>query len=176
MNLPRVMNLVADFLDKERVPYAVAGALALQAHGLSRFTADVDFVTEAGIRDRLVAHLESLGYETLHASPGYSNHLHPDPELGRVDFIYVDTDTARRLFAPGTPTMALGGRTWKVPRAEHLAAMKIHAMRNDPKRKLQELADLRFLLDRPGVDRDEIRGYFERAGLREEWDELEATL
>jgi hypothetical protein len=46
-------------------------------------------------------------------------------------------------------------------------------MRNDPSRTLQEMADIRFLLGLPGVDRGEIRGYFERAGLVERYDEIE---
>jgi hypothetical protein len=50
--------------------------------------------------------------------------------------------------------------------------MKVHAMKNDPARTLQDLADIQFLLAVPGVDEDEVRGYFERAGLRDRFDEL----
>jgi hypothetical protein len=63
-----------------------------------------------------------------------------------------------------------------VPRPEHLVAMKVQAMRNDPSRALQDLADVLALLQLPGVDLDEARGYFERAGLREEWDEVRRRL
>jgi hypothetical protein len=59
-----------------------------------------------------------------------------------------------------------------VPRPEHLAAMKIHAMKNDPSRTFQELADIQYLLRLPGVDELEIRGYFEKSGLLEKFDEL----
>lgn len=34
------------------------------------------------------------------------------------------------------------------------------------KRTLQDLADVAYLLRTPGVDRSEVRGYLERAGLR----------
>jgi hypothetical protein len=50
--------------------------------------------------------------------------------------------------------------------------MKGHAMKNDPARTLQDLADIRFLLGLPGVDEDEVPGYFERAGLSDRFDEL----
>jgi hypothetical protein len=49
--------------------------------------------------------------------------------------------------------------------AEHLAAMKIFAIKNDPTRTLAELEDIRFLLTLPGINRDEIRGYFEKHEL-----------
>jgi hypothetical protein len=63
-----------------------------------------------------------------------------------------------------------------VPRAEHLAAMKVQAMRNDPSRLLQDLADVQYLLRLAGTDRDEVRSYFDRAGLREWYDKLVVTL
>jgi hypothetical protein len=36
---------------------------------------------------------------------------------------------------------------------------------NDSSRTFQEMADIQFLLRLPGVDTEEIRGYFERAVL-----------
>ena len=160
------------FFEREKIPFALAGAFALHAYGLSRATTDLDFVVDSDARDRLVAFLESLGYETLYASKGFSNHLHPDPALGRLDFIYVGDETSKRLFAGHGSTLHLGGRVLPVPRAEHLAAMKVHAMKNDPGRSLQEMADIRHLLQLPGIDAQEIEGYFEKAGLREEYDEI----
>jgi hypothetical protein len=49
-------------------------------------------------------------------------------------------------------------------------------MKNDPERSLQEMADIRFLLTLPGVDRDVVRERFERAGLADRYREIEATL
>ena len=176
MNFSRVIEAVAGFLDRENVRFALAGAFALHAYGLSRATADLDFVTEARVRERLVAFLESLGYETLYSSSGYSNHLHTNTEMGRVDLIYVEGETARRLFDSQGASLCLGGRDLRVPRAEHLAAMKVHAMKNDPGRALQEMADIRFLLQLDGVDEEEIRDYFEKAGLKDRFDEIKRSI
>jgi len=176
VDFSRVIDQIAGFLEREKARFALAGAFALHAYGLSRATSDLDFVTESRVRERLVAFLESLGYETLHSSPGYSNHLHPSSELGRVDLIYVDGQTARRLLeSPGT-SLRLGGHVLNVPRAEYLAAMKVHAMKNDPGRALQEMADIRFLLQLEDVDEDEVREYFDQAGLREKFDEIKRSL
>lgn len=176
MNFARVIEAIAGFLDSEEVGFSLAGAFALHAYGLSRATADLDFVTEARIRERLVEFMESLGYETLHSSSGYSNHLHPTNEMGRVDLIYVDGETARRLFESPGATLRLGGHDLRVPRAEHLAAMKVHAMKNDPGRTLQEMADIRFLLQIDGVDEEEIRDYFQKAGLLERFHEIKGSI
>jgi hypothetical protein len=168
----RVLETLMAFFERERIRFAVVGAFGLAAYGRARATADLDVATERQVQARLVAFLESLGYETLHVSEGYSNHLHRDPVLGRVDMIYVGGDTGRQLFDGCRALLHLGDRAVPVPRAEHLAAMKVHAMKNDPSRTLQELADIRFLLTLPEVDEAEVRGYFARAGLDERFDEL----
>ena len=45
-------------------------------------------------------------------------------------------------------------------------------MKNDPERSFKEMADLQYLLGLPGLDLEEIRGYFEKYGQREKYDEL----
>ena len=164
--------MLTEFLEREGIPYAVVGAFGLQAYGLGRATMDLDLAAEAGARERVLAFLEFLGYETLHVSTGYSNHLHPLPTMGRVDFLYVGGDTGRLLFGQCVRALDLGERRLPVPRPEHLAAMKVQAMKNDPSRTLQEMADIQFLLRLPGVDEEEIRGYFERAELLERYHEI----
>jgi len=176
MDFSKVVDTITEYLEGEGISFALAGAFALQAYGLSRATVDLDFVVDAAARERLVGYLESLGYETLHKSVGFSNHLHSDPSLGRVDFIYVSGETSRRIFAGKGGVLRFGERELPVPRPEHLIAMKVHAMKNDPGRSLQEMADIRFLLQRPGVDENEVREYFEKAGLGDRYDEIRRTL
>jgi hypothetical protein len=54
--------------------------------------------------------------------------------------------------------------------------MKVHALANAPERVYKELADIQFLLGLPGVDAQEVRGYFERHGLAGRYDELAEPL
>jgi hypothetical protein len=171
LDFEKTLQMVDAFFGRHGQPWALAGAAALSTYGLARATQDLDFVADGGFQDRLVAHLEAAGYRTLHRSAGYSNHLHTDAALGRLDFVYVGAETSRRLFDECREGV-FGGRTVRVPRPEHLAAMKVQAMKNDPDRRLQDLADVRFLLSVPGVDGQEVRGYFERAGLLRDFDEL----
>lgn len=167
---------MARLLDERGHPYAVVGALALHAYGHSRATFDLDVVTAAAAQAELVELLQALGYETLHLSPGYSSHQHEQADWGGIDVVYVDTQTAGLLFPACPRRLRLGDREAPVPRAEHLAAMKVQAMRNDPSRLLPDLADVQYLLRLPGTDRDEVRGYFEMAGLRGWYDRLVETL
>lgn len=68
---------------------AVIGVFGLHAYGLSRGTFDLGCAADSAAQPWLVASFESLGYETLHVSAGYSNHLHAMAALGGVDVVYV---------------------------------------------------------------------------------------
>jgi hypothetical protein len=173
LDLEAVLRDLDGCFERTGFRWAVAGAVALHAYGYTRATNDLDVVTEAAARAALVPFLEGRGYETLHASAGYSNHLHTDAARGRVDAIYVDPQTADRLF-DGCRTTRFAGVDVRVPRPEHLVAMKVHAMKNDPHRTFRELADIQFLIGLPGVDRAEVRGYFEKAELASRYDEIES--
>lgn len=176
MRFAEVLATFSGFFDREGLRYALIGGLAMQAFGYSRFTRDIDFVTEERSRDQIVTFTESLGYETLHVSAGYSNHLHFDPAWGRVDFMYVDDATAAKLFPAASARKIVGDLQLPVPRPEHLAAMKATSMKNAPQRVLIDSPDVRFLLSLPGVDRDEVREYFVRQGLLELFDALEKDI
>jgi len=167
-----VFERVASHLDEHGLSCAVVGGLGLHAYGRNRATFDLDLVTGTEAQASLVPFLEGVGYETLHVSTGYSNHSHSDPEWGDVDIVYVDAQTLRRLLAQSARALRLGAREVPVPSAEHLIAMKVQALRNDPSRELQDLADIQYLLGLPETNRDAARGYFERAELIDWYDKL----
>lgn len=176
MNFVKVLEHVDALLDSHGWRSAVAGGVALAAYGHPRLTLDLDIVTESGAQDAIVQSFEGAGYATLYRSPGFSNHRHADQEWGRVDFIYVNSETADRLFSGTRELAGPSGRTVRVPRPEHLIAMKVQAMKNAPERTWQEMADIGYLLKVPGTDRAEVHDYFTKAGLSERWDELSRAL
>lgn len=172
MDFEGVLNTLIRFLKARQTPMALIGGLGMAAYGSPRTTLDLDLAVSAEIQDELVSFLESLGYETLYRSSGYSNHLHPDENLGRVDIVYLRSTTARTLFGGVRKIPGPGGHEVPVLKPEHLAAMKIFAMKNDASRRFRELTDIQFLLSLPGIDQEEIGGYFIRYGLEEEFEEV----
>ena len=86
--------------------------------------------------------------------------------------MYVQGRTSELLFGTVRHLPGPGGVTIAVPRPEHLIAMKVQAMKDAPERTWQDLVDIGYLLRLPGVDHDEVRGYFVRAGLDHRWREL----
>lgn len=172
MNFVSALDRVEEILSSGHWRSAVAGGLALAAYGNPRLTLDLDIVTEAAAQTAMVEGLEAIGYATLYRSSGFSNHQHPDAEWGRLDVIYVNVATASQLFAAARSVPGPGGREIRVPRPEHLIAMKVQAIKNAPERLWQDMADIAFLVRLPGVDRHEVRGYFDKAGMLARFEEL----
>lgn len=104
---------------------------------------------------RYLAFVDSLGYERLHVSEGYDH-------------------TADLLFTRAVKNRIFAGVEMPVPSPEHIAAMKVQAMKNDRTRTLKEMADVQYLPQLPGVDEAEVRRYFDEAGLSERFDEIKA--
>ncbi len=157
--------------EKRRVRFALCGGLAMAAWGRGRPTFDVDLATDGAAQDDIIDMLQRRGYETLHRSAGFSNHRHHDPRWGHVDLVWVRGDTAAALFAAARWLPGPGGRPWPVVSPEHLAAMKLHALSQDPTR-WEDWGDLRFLLGLEGVDRERIRREFARRGWEQRYEEL----
>ena len=171
MDVSRVLHLVRPFFESRGEPYALVGGLALLAYGAPRATFDVDLLAPRRTRDDLVAFLEGRDFETLSIQPGFSNHQHSDPALGRVDVIYVSGTTADAVFAGCSRKAITAAVEAPVPRPEHLLAMKAQAFAKDNTR-YSDLADLQFLLSLPDLDPVEARGYFESAGIAEYFERL----
>ena len=176
MQFSIVLQTIQRFLESIHHPCAVIGGLGMVAYGMPRTTLDVDIVVPGEAQKQLLSFLGSQGYEALHVSEGYSNHLHRNPEKGRVDVIYVRGKTCRDLFADSRSVVGPEGLTILVLRPEHLAAMKIFAIKNNPSRTFQDLDDIRFLLTLPEVDREEIKQFFIKYGLEELYEEVQKTL
>lgn len=150
----------------------LAGGFALAAYGSTRATADLDLIVDEPARDALLPRLAAEGFATLFDSEGFTNLLHPDPVLGRLDLIWVEGETSRRLFAASTDRPLPGGPSVPVPAPEHLVDMKVKAIRNRPTRVFRDAEDLRVLLALEGLDEEAARETFARAGLLELWERL----
>ena len=167
MDFASVLRTFGEFFERERIRYAVIGGVAITAWGRVRATKDLDFAIDGEDQSRVVAFAESIGYETLYVSEGFSNHAHPDPEFGRVDVMYLRGLTAEKVFAMTAEKPLLDDRSLPVASAEHLAMMKGLAMRQDKNRVRYEGEDVWVLLNVEGVDIEAVREYYRHIGMLE---------
>ena len=172
MDAARLLSLLRPHLSACGARWMLAGGFALAAWGSTRATADLDLIVDDAVRGELLRRLAGEGFETVFTSEGFTNLLHPDSELGRLDLIWVEGETSRRLFESSTERSLPGGPAVPVPAPEHLVEMKVRAIRNRPTRVFRDAEDLRVLLGLGVLDRNAARESFVRGGLLELWERL----
>jgi hypothetical protein len=167
MDAERLLGLIEVACRDIGTRWAVVGGMAMNAYGHARTTMDFDIAAEEGARKALLSRLAAEGFEVLNNVEGFSNLLHADAALGRLDVLWLDGSTADRVFSRLRHLPGPGGRDVPVPAPEHLVAMKVRSIQSQPTRVFRDGADLEYLLKFPGLDDNEARGFFERAGLLE---------
>jgi hypothetical protein len=155
--LGKQIQEVASALDSIGVRFALIGGLALASHRVVRATQDVDLLVNLEDADAIERELLRLGYSSLHRSNDAANYARNDQ---RVDLLYASRPISRRLLAGARETNTALGKLCVIS-AEGLIGFKLQGYMNDASRT-QDLEDIRALLraNRPGLDMDEVRGYF----------------
>lgn len=165
MDLQKVFLLLRGFFEREGEPYVVVGGLAMLTYGSTRNTYDCDLLVRGAIRPKLLSFLESAGYAKQAETDAFSSHLHGDLDLGRLDILYVDDETARQVFAARRTSKLGADLEVGVPSPDHLIAMKTQSLKHDPERR-SDVEDLELLLARDDIDNDAAARHFEANGLK----------
>ena len=164
MSLKKIFQTLAEYFKREKTDFAVIGAFALYTYGYIRATYDVDFITRSEFRENVIKYLEALGFETTFSSDAFSNHLHSVGDL-RVDIMYVDGKTADSIFSSSEEKLIFDEIKVPVVSAEHLIAMKLFAIKNNPDRKYKDLGDIKEVMIRTKYNQEEVKNSFIKNGL-----------
>src|ERR1700730_1795864 len=139
------MQAVFDMLARAPQPLLLVGGHALAAHGVIRQTIDIDCLIIAGDQESFAAHIAVGGYrQTAHTS-NFARYAHTSPNVPEIDALFVDADTFAKL-KQNTVSLSRGHHQFQVPGLSELIALKLHAIRSDPRRENRDLADIGELL------------------------------
>lgn len=129
----------------------VIGAHALQELGVPRQTFDLDLMIAETDKESIAKILLDDGYTSVAETKNFQRFSHPRPERMDIDLLFVDSSTFEKLAAHSS-TSKSGTSTLRIPSIPHFIALKLHAIRNNPKREARDLGDIAELLRaRPGV-------------------------
>ena len=153
--------------------FLLIGGSGLGAHKLQRDTRDIDFLIASDDFAKVEEIILALGYERLPgSSSAFRQYNHPDQAEVPVDLMLVNTSTFGKLASDSVPAEFLGV-SLRAPSVASFIALKLHALRWNPKREVKDMADISMLLRlNPGVvssgrlkelcDRYAPPGYFEK--------------
>lgn len=145
---PDIFALVADASEKQGLPLLVIGGHAVNAYGYIRTTVDADFLVCNHDFAAWRRVFESLGYQWQGQTEAFAKLLPPqtDPPSQPVDVMLVSPETFVRL-REDRRELEFGSTRLPVPQPLYLIALKLHAMRNDSRRRLgKDLPDILQLI------------------------------
>jgi hypothetical protein len=158
-------ELVVEGLAARGVPVVLIGGMALPAFDVVRQTVDMDCLlvdTQAGA---LNAVLTDAGYEERQRTQGFVQYVSPSVYHTDVDVMLVDEGTFAKIVARSHP-LDVGRAIMRVPCAAHMIMLKLHAMKNNPKREFKDMGDIVEILRNcpQQVPDDELRAMCEQRG------------
>ena len=171
MSLKNIISAIAKFLSDNKIDFGIIGAFALFSYGYSRATEDVDFVVRLEEREKVIAFLESIGFETVFTSDAFSNHRHIIGSI-QVDFMFVYGGTADDIFNNINTRALYKDLTVPVVSVEHLTAMKLFSGTNNVTRRDKDFSDIKELLGRTEFDSEIVKKYFKQYNLEDLYEEF----
>jgi hypothetical protein len=165
MGLKRGLELVKAAFVAAGAPYALIGGFALSVHGYPRATNDLDYLVHGDFRDAVNREMVARGFVKRFTSDEVDQW---DGEVP-VDVIYARRDLSKKMLQRAAAFEPLGGTL--VINPTDLIGLKIQAYSNNPKRLLQDLADIQKMAELNQIDWEQVKAYAEAFG---EWERIKS--
>ena len=163
MNFSLVLKYLLEFFNKNDIPYALIGGLALDIHGIIRTTQDIDFMVPLADIQKIEDYLLTRGYKKLFRSKDVANYASDDFELGRVDFLLAHRQYTQNMLNNAIYfDTKVSSNKLKIARLEDLIALKLQAHFNQKDRKVDDIKDIENKIRqfKTKLDYDKVKEYF----------------
>ena len=168
MSLKIAMQLAHAALSAANAPHAIIGGMALSVLGYPRATNDVDFLVHSDFRNAAENQMLTRGFQLEFTSDEVAQWSGVAP----IDFLYANRDASRDMLQRAVqnprPEILLG---IPVLDASDIIGLKIQAYSNNPRRLLQDLADIQKLMETNQIDWQRVQSYAEAFN---EWERINA--
>ncbi len=175
MDFTAVFKFLIEALTRENIDFALIGGFALQTAGVTRTTRDIDLLILSKDSAKIKDILLKSGYELIHGSEDILNFTGKKTELGRVDFLLAHRKYTLAMLARAEKQDLFGGEfEVKTLKPDDLIGLKVQSSSNDPRRRLQDMADIKEIIRKNygKIDIDLIREYFDLFDRGNELDEI----
>ncbi|OIN96373.1 MAG: hypothetical protein AUJ48_01665, partial [Deltaproteobacteria bacterium CG1_02_45_11] len=141
--LNKVLEIIANNLSNNKIPFAIIGAMALGLYGLPRFTSDLDLITEGRFWPDLQPIMERLGYTCYQKTDTFAQFESELGVMGYIDFLFTDTPDGSAILERRVviEDELLGGKYPVVQPTDYII-LKMMAVANSPGRSLKDEADI----------------------------------
>ena len=164
-----ILEELASEAGKLGLPFLLIGGHAVNFHGYSRFTKDVDFLINRDCLPRWSELLKAHGYNLSQTGPTFCQFENKDSNVPGVDLMLVNEQTFQKLFARAR-VETKGSISIPLVCAEHLIALKLHVLKQDLEhRRLKDFLDVVEIVraSKINLQSEEMRGIFAKYGTED---------
>ncbi len=175
MEYPTVFDLIATEFKKAGIDYILIGGFAVNAYKYGRSTKDIDFMIAEEDGPKASEILQRAGFKEFHKNENFLRFDGGQRYGWIVDLVFTNRQTLSQLIEHGG-TAQIVGQTIPVPSIEHLIAMKLHAIKQQPeKRRSKDLLDIAQLIEINKIDfkNPKFREFFLKFGTPELYKQIE---
>ena len=127
------------------VRWLLVGGFAVNYHGISRATGDVDLLMTATAYEQAGPVLQRAGYEEYQRTSAFARLSNKGIYLMGIDVAFVDEATFEKMWRESCQT-TISNAPVRVAAIKHLIAMKLHALKHgSAARQRKDLEDIRDL-------------------------------
>ncbi|MCK4326235.1 nucleotidyltransferase family protein [bacterium] len=172
-----VLEIIWKGVESYKVKALMIGGQALPAFGVARQTVDVDCLvtdSDSKIFDTI---LTEVGYTEKERTENFVRYSHTSVYLMDVDLMLVEKETFEKMLEHSF-IYQVDTTNIRIPCLSHLIALKLHAIKNNPKRELKDLGDIVELLrsNQGLIAQDELKSICAKHGPDEIYNKLESYL
>ena len=155
MKYPTVFHLISSVCSSKNISLCLIGGFAVNYYKVTRQTADVDFLITKNDYDKILSLLEEEGFKQAYAQEVFARLTTEKSYLMDLDFMFVDRETLDKIIREGKQ-ISIAGRKFIVPCLLHLIALKLHAIKYNP--KIREYKDLTDIIELIKINKIDARG------------------
>lgn len=168
MKQPSVFALMSEVIKCAKASAMMIGGFALNAYKVSRQTHDVDFLIPEKdyevVRDLLVQE----GYMQDYVTDNFARFRSAKKGFMDLDIMFVNDATFEKMKRE-CGHLTIEENVFNVPSLNHLIALKLHAIKYNPKRENKDLLDIISLILQNDIDvsNNELKAIFLKYGTKE---------
>lgn len=142
MKYPNIFHLLSDIFSEKNITCVLIGGFAINYYKVTRQTADIDFLITKDNFERILSLLEEKGFKKDYTQEVFARLIGKKAYLMDIDFMFVDKETLDKIIKEGKQ-VCIADKDFLVPCLNHLIALKLHAIKYNPKiREYKDLADI----------------------------------
>lgn len=169
-----ISKLLAAFKE-HNISYALMGGFAIGLWGGGRTTIDIDFLVNRDDMAKVDAIMQELGYECKYRTENVSQYISALKIFGEVDFLHAFREASLQMLDRAEEKKIFDGElTIKTLIPEDLIGLKLQAIRNNPEREENDMADIRMLIQihKDNINWQLVENYFKIFEMKDLYEKI----